>query len=361
MEPINHSIMAWPENGTASVLHNATDGDEQWILVGNIIPPYIWTLIVLGLLGNSFVLLVFLLQKDRLNVPEIYLGNLALADFALLLCLPFWAMTISNNYNWLYGEALCKIVNSSLMVNSYTSTYIIAMISVDRYLALVQTMRARWLRRTLYTKVACAIAWLLGVLMSASNMAYRTVTYVEELGITACVLDYGPTWRLAHPIVMNVLGFVFPVVIIVLSSSAVIRALNRRRRGLVSYYEGRDRKATTLVYAVSLLFLTCWAPFHLFTFLDILWELELLEGEAWGHALDIGRQVAVYVAFLNSVLNPALYVFSGQYFRRKVSVIFRKAKQRRRQPGSDRSLYPRSVVSTYSNRTEQIKTVHMLY
>ncbi|CAL8285306.1 unnamed protein product [Lota lota] len=359
MEPIDVSMtMAWSENSNSSLLPNTTDVvDQEWILVQNIIPPYIFTLSVLGLLGNSFVLLVFIFQKDSLNVPEIYLGNLALADFALLVCLPFWAMNIRNDFNWPYGEALCKIVNSSVIVNFYTSIYIIAMISIDRYLAVVRTMQTRWLRRTLYAKVMCAVMWIFGVLMSTPSLVHRTVTYVEELGTTSCILDYGPAWRLAHQIVMNVLGFVSPVVIIVFSSSAVIKALYRRRKG-VCFYEGSDRKATTLVYAVTMLFIVCWGPFHLFTFLDILCEVKLLDEMQWGHALDIGHQVSVYVAFLNSVLNPALYVFSGQYFRKKVGVIF-KAKHHHRR-GSDMSIYQRSVITTYINRTEQIKIVNTL-
>ncbi|CAL8301273.1 unnamed protein product [Boreogadus saida] len=355
MDPIDVSMtMVWSENSNSSVPPNMTDVvDQEWILVQNIIPPYIFTLCALGLLGNSFVLLVYLFQKDRLNVPEIFLGNLALADFALLTCLPFSAMNIRNNFNWPYGEALCKIVNSSVIVNFYTSIYIIATISIDRYLALARTMQTRWLRRTLYAKVMCAAMWILGILMSTPSLVYRTVTYVEELGTISCILGYGPAWQLSHQIMMNVLGFVSPVVIIVLSSSAVIRALYRRRKGACAY-EGSDRKSTTLVYAVTILFLLCWGPFHLFTFLDTLCELELLDETKWGHALDIGHQVSVYVAFLNSVLNPALYVFSGQYFRKKVRAIFRKAKPENRR-GSDMSLYQRSVISTYINRTEQTK------
>jgi len=367
----------WSDNSSASVglgPNNTTDGEgpvdheEEWLLVRSIIPPYIFTLSALGLLGNSFVLLVFLVQKDRLNVPEIYLGNLALADLALLLCLPFWAMNIRHDFNWPYGEALCKIVNSSAVLNFYTSVYVVATISVDRYLALVQTMRARWLRRTRYAKAVCAATWLLGLLMSAPSLAHRTVAYVEELDTTACVLDYGPLggvgWRLAHQIAMNVVGFACPVLIIALSSGAVVRALNRRRKEGVCAHEvgggGGDRKATALVYAVILLFLLCWGPFHLFTFLDTLCELSLLDEAWWGHTLDIGHQVSVYVAFSNSVLNPALYVFSGQYFRRKVGAIFRRVKNRGRQRhrrGSDMSLYQRSVISTYINRTDQIQTV----
>ncbi|KAK5886483.1 hypothetical protein CesoFtcFv8_017512 [Champsocephalus esox] len=78
----------------------------------------------------------------------------------------------------------------------------------------------------------------------------------------------------------------------------------------------------------------------------------------WFHALDIGTQISVYLAFLNSALNPLLYVLSGQYFRRKVSAIYRRTRHYRR--GSDTTIYQRSVVSTYINRTEKIKPVVIL-
>ncbi|KAJ3613565.1 hypothetical protein NHX12_019812 [Muraenolepis orangiensis] len=298
-------------------------------------PVHVYILCALGLLGNSFVLLVFLAQKDCLTVPKIYFGNLALADFALLVSLPFWAMDIRHHFVWLYGEAMCKIVKSSINVNFYTSIYIIAMVSVDRYLALVQTMRARWLRRTLYAKVICVVMWLWGVFMSTPILVYSTVTYVPDTRTVSCVLGYGPTWRLAHQIVISVLGFALPVVVIVFCSGAVIRALNRRRT--VCSDQGSDRKPTTLVFAVTTLFLVCWAPFHVFNFLDVLREHHLVDETQWGHALNIGGQVSVYVAFLNSFLNPVLYVFSGQYFRKKVSALFRKPKHHHRR-GSDRSV-----------------------
>ncbi|KAJ3613225.1 hypothetical protein NHX12_019810 [Muraenolepis orangiensis] len=323
MEPTNFSMItttnAWSPNGT--------DWEDQ--LDRNIIPPYMFIVCALGLLGNSFVLLVFLTQKDRLTVPEIYLGNLALADIVLLVVLPFWAMDIRHNFVWLYGEAMCKIVNSSINVNFYTSIYIIAMVSVDRYLALVQTMRARWLRRTLYAKVICVVMWLWGVFMSTPSLVYSTVTWTSS-----CALVYGRTWRLADQIAFSVLGFALPVVVIVFCSGAVIRALNRRRT--VCSDQGSDRKPTTLVFAVTTLFLVCWAPFHVFNFLDVLRELHLV-GRQWGRAFNIVSQVAVYMTFLNSVLNPVLYVFFGQYFWKKVSALFRKPKHHHRR-GCDRSV-----------------------
>uniref|UniRef100_A0A3B4AKC7 B1 bradykinin receptor n=1 Tax=Periophthalmus magnuspinnatus TaxID=409849 RepID=A0A3B4AKC7_9GOBI len=312
------ALMHWTNNTTTSTPPDSALS-EEWELVYTLVPPYIFTISALGLLFNSFVLVVFLSTRDRLTVAEIYLSNLALADFLLMCCLPFWATNILAKFNWPYGDALCKTVNSVIVVNLYVSILTLVMISVDRYLALVKTMKALWLRRTLYAKMICFILWVVGVLLSLPTLIHRKVVYIEELKTLSCILDYRheSSWKLAHQIVMNFGGFALPLLVIVFCSSNIIRSLSKRRE--IAFHKFSDTKATTLVYTVTLVFLLCWSPFQIFTFLDILCDLNVLEETKWYHALDIGGQVSVYLAFLNSVLNPLLYICSGQYFQKKVS------------------------------------------
>ncbi|KAK7877100.1 hypothetical protein WMY93_032180 [Mugilogobius chulae] len=121
-----------PNNTTSSTPAYPPLPDE-WELVYTLVPPYILTISALGLLFNSFVLAVFIAARDRLTVAEIYLSNLALADFFLMCCLPFWATNILAEFNWPHGEALCKIVNSVAVVNLYVSIFTLVMISLDRH------------------------------------------------------------------------------------------------------------------------------------------------------------------------------------------------------------------------------------
>uniref|UniRef100_A0A3Q3WUP4 G-protein coupled receptors family 1 profile domain-containing protein n=1 Tax=Mola mola TaxID=94237 RepID=A0A3Q3WUP4_MOLML len=243
----------------------------EWVYT--IIPPYILTLCLLGLLFNSFVLGVYLTHKDILTVAEIYLCNLALADFILLNCLPFWGMYILNNFNWLYGDVLREMVNSIIIIYFYTSSFPMAMISVDRYLALVKTMKALWLRRKLYAKVNCLIL---------------KVKFIENFKKLSSVLDYNhhSNWKLAHQIVMNVVGFVVPFLVIVFSSWNIIKALARRRE---SIHENKRQKGHSTVLDIKL----------------------------WKETLDAGTHVTVYLGFLNSAMNPLLYVLSVQHFWNK--------------------------------------------
>lgn len=161
-------------------------------------------------------------------------------------------------------------------------------------------------------------------------------------------------WKMASQVLMNVLGFLLPFLVIALCSVSIVKALVARRE-CQGFHDINDRKATALVYGVTLLFLLCWGPLQTFVFLDVLCDLHVLDVDLWHHTLDVGRQVSLYLAFLNSALNPLLYVFSGEYFRRKISDVYRRSGHGRR--GSDMTTFQRSVVSTYVNRGDQIKPV----
>ncbi|KAL6477606.1 hypothetical protein MHYP_G00134410 [Metynnis hypsauchen] len=301
---------------------------------------------IIAVLGNK--------QRSHWTIPEIYLGNLALADLILLAGLPFWAMNILNYFYWPYGEFLCKVVNLSIIVNMYTSIYMLVMVNVDRYLALVLTMKARWLRRRRNAKAVCFCLWVFGLAMGIPTAMYRTVQYSPAFEHAACIIIYPlESLKVAHSLQLNLLGFALPLLAIVFCSCNIVRALHKRREN-VHIQDGNDRKATVLVCAVTLLFLLCWGPFHIITFLDTLCDLHVLDMMRWYHALDIGSQFSTYLAFLNSCLNPLLYVCTGHYFRRKVSEIY---KRRRSSVGSVVTALQRSVVSTYIQRIDQIQPV----
>lgn len=319
----------------------------EWQLVYSIIPPYIFIVCITGILGNTFVLLVFLLQRSRWTVPEIYLGNLALADLVVLVCLPFWAMNILDYFMWPYGEFMCKVVNLSIVVNMYTSIYMLVMVNVDRYLALVLTMKARWLRRKRYAKVFCSSLWLFGLGMGVPTGLFRTLQGVH------CILHYpNDSWRTAHHIQLNVLGFALPLLVITFCCVNIVRALKQRQYS--GHWEDRnDKKATILVCTVTLLFVVCWGPLHVVTFMDILCDFQILDEEKWFHVLDIGAQFSVYAALSNSCLNPVLYVCSGNYFKRKVSSIYKRRKQSN---VSNVTVMQRTVLTT-TTTSNQIKPV----
>ena len=64
---------------------------------------------VVGVLGNLCLVCVTIRQKERANVTNLLIANLAFSDFLMcLICQPLTAIYTIMDY-WVFGEVLCKI------------------------------------------------------------------------------------------------------------------------------------------------------------------------------------------------------------------------------------------------------------
>ncbi|NXK51884.1 BKRB1 protein, partial [Chauna torquata] len=317
----NHS-----ENKSNSTV--CPDLDEWWEIVYYLVPKYINTISVIGMLGNLLVLFVYSLYKGPLKIPEIYLMNLAVADFIFLMCLPFWAENIRNKFNWPFGNFLCRSTSTSIRLNMYTSIYLLVAVSLDRYLTFVHTLTHRRVRNKTMAKGICLLTWFFGILVSIPTFTFRTVKHFPLWNISACTLDFPtPLWVTAEHLVFNIVGYALPSMAIIFLNFSTIHSLQehtRERRALrtKSCKDCKDTKATRLIFLVVLLFLLCWTPYHLFVFLDILLQMEVVKGCFWEELLNFGEQFSSTLAITNSCVNPMIYVFAGKYFRQKALEVF---------------------------------------
>lgn len=317
----------------------------DWIYMGA--PLYILILSGLGILFNLFVLIVFCLHKKPCTVAEIYLSNLAAADLVLMCSLPFWAVNIYNNFEWPFGNFMCKIVNAGIKINIYCSIYFLALVSIDRYIALVHTLSHGRMRRPKYAKLGCLLTWGFGLLLSIPTFIFREVTYFPEYGVNACYLEY-PNFivEILSDWMLMILSFIIPFLIILFCTLRIIRALKKQSIER-NNAEKTEQKATTLVLVVLLAFLICWVPFHIVTLLHTLMRTHVLEGCHLSNALDIGNQIFTYLGFFNSVLNPVLYVIVGKNFRKKVRELMKQWRIKRTM----------ATESTRSNLSSTLKTL----
>ncbi|XP_068108560.1 B2 bradykinin receptor-like [Hyperolius riggenbachi] len=285
-------------------------------------PAYMWFIFVLGFIENVFVILVFLLHRNHCTVAEIYLSNMATADLILVMGLPFWAICIANKFYWPFGSFLCVTLNSLIQLNLYSSIYFLMMVSIDRYLALVKTMSFGRMRRTGCAKINCAIIWIVAIVASLPKVIFRTVKFIPEYNTTLCVIEYpNHDWVIATNFVMNIFGFLIPAVVIVFCTYQIIKVL--RNNTMQQFKEiNNEKKATWLVFSVLLVFIICWLPFHVFTFLDTLDAFGIFTKCSQANTIEIGNQLSTYIAYSNSFINPLLYVIVGNHFRKKAKEVF---------------------------------------
>ncbi|XP_009935185.2 B1 bradykinin receptor [Opisthocomus hoazin] len=323
---LNVSSSNQNENKSNSTI--CPDLNDWWEIVYYIVPKYIDTICVIGMLGNVFVLFTYSLHKGSLNIAEIHLMILAIADLIFLTCLPFWAENIRNKFNWPFGNFLCRSTSASISLNMYTSIYLLVAVSVDRYLTFVHTLNHRAIRSRTMAKGICLLTWFFGILLSIPTFMFRTVKHFPLWNISACTLDLPtPSWVAAESLVFNIVGFVLPSTAIIFLNFSTIWSLQKNTQEqrvlrTKSCKEHKGTKATRLIFAVVLMFLLCWTPYHFIVFLDVLYETEMVKGCFWGELLNFGEQFGYTLAITNSCINPVIYVFVGKYFRQKALEVF---------------------------------------
>ncbi|KAG7316243.1 hypothetical protein KOW79_019784 [Hemibagrus wyckioides] len=296
-----------------------------WDWISSLQPWWLSVISISGLLGNGLVLMVFCLQRNSCSVADVYLGNLAMANLLMVLCLPFWAVTIAQDYEWSFGQMLCKLINTAISMNYFCSILFLVLVSMDRYLALARTMSRSRLRRSSWAKRICLGIWIFGFLVSVPSLLFRGVRYLPDLDIHACYLMYPhPGWRVQRNLSSNMLGYAIPLPIIAFCTYHTVKALKNSDLRFIPGVR-TEKRATRLVLTVLAVFLFCWTPHQVVRLLDTLDYYQLTpRGCLFGHVLDISEQCSTYLAYADSAINPFLYAVVGKHFRKRAKCVFKQ-------------------------------------
>ncbi|XP_022616319.1 chemokine-like receptor 1 [Seriola dumerili] len=268
---------------------------------------------VLGVLGNGVVIWVTGFKMKK-TVNTVWFLNLAVADFLFTAFLPLRVTYTAMDFHWPFGNFICRVNSTLTFLKMFASVYILMVISVDRCVSVVWPVWAqnhRNIRKASYVSLG---VWLLALILSAPYFVFRdTFTYSDNT--TLCfnnfvLSDDSETEQFryqAMAITNFLLGFVVPFTVIVSCYTVIILRL-RRNRTLAS----KSSRPFKIIAAVITTFFLCWTPFHIMRLLELHHHTR---SKTSGYVLSIGLPITTSLAFLNSCLNPLLYVFMGQDFK----------------------------------------------
>ncbi|ELV09204.1 C-C chemokine receptor type 4 [Tupaia chinensis] len=279
------------------------------------LPPLYFLVFVFGLLGNSVVVLVLFKYKRLKSMTDMYLLNLAVSDLLFVLSLPFWGYYAADQ--WVFGLGLCKVVSWMYLVGFYSGIFFIMLMSIDRYLAIVHAvfaLRARTLRYAVITSVA---TWSVAIFASLPGLLFSSC-YTEH-NRTYCKTRYSfnaTTWKVLNSLEVNVLGLVIPLGIMLFCYSTIVRTLQHCKNE-------KKNKAVKMIFAVVVLFLGFWTPYNVVVFLEMLVDLEVVQNCTFEKYLDLALQATETLAFVHCCLNPVIYFFLGEKFRKYIVQLFK--------------------------------------
>ncbi|KAK5599117.1 hypothetical protein CRENBAI_025844 [Crenichthys baileyi] len=251
-----------------------------------------------------------------------YLGN----GLVLLIIynLPFWATYHLSE--WIFGQALCKIVSSAYFIGFYSSILFLTLMTFDRYLAVVHALAAAKSRKRMYAIISSIGVWCISIAASVKELVLRNVwknpldgLMCEESGLSASSME---RWRLYSYYQQFLIFFLLPLVMVMYCYIRItVRILSTRIR--------EKCRAIKLIFVIIFTFFSCWTPYNIVSLLraiQISASHTDMEEEFCSDLqnLDYAFYVTRNIAYLYCCISPMFYTFLGKKFQSHFSKLVAK-------------------------------------
>lgn len=313
------------------------------------LPTVYGILFVVGITGNGLVLFVTGYQKKVKTTMDKYRLHLCVADLLFIFTLPFWAADAAHT--WYFGQFLCVSVHMVYSINFYSSVWLLACVSFDRYLAIIRPTTSQAKRQLLVNKVIYAGVWLPAVALAVPDMVFARVGlinqepsddtritdergFVSESRITCHRVfptQTGLTLTLAFRFQHILVGFVLPGLVISICYGAIAAELSREG----SMGRTVKKKALKTTVVVVACFFLCWLPYGIGIFVDTLFMLNTTPRSCTlQQVMEKWISVTETLAYFHCCLDPILYAFIGVKFKKTTveSILSVRRKPNRKRP-----------------------------
>ncbi|XP_059197555.1 neuromedin-U receptor 1 [Centropristis striata] len=298
---------------------------------------------LVGVVGNLLTCTVIARNKVMWTPTNYYLFSLAVSDLlVLLLGMPLELYELWQNYPFLFGEAGCYFKTFIFETVCLASILNVTALSVERYIAVVHPLRAKYVVTRTHAKRVILTVWGVSVLCALPNTSLHGIDVLHSCStgpawnVTVQIPDSAictivkPRWMYNVTIqVTTLLFFILPMLTI--SALYMLIGLQLKREKMRQTLEAktdfgqdsfcnirkqqqkaRRRQVTKMLFVLVVVFGICWAPFHtdrlMWSFINE-WTVNHLEIFEYVHLIS-----GVFF-YLSSAVNPILYNLMSTRFR----------------------------------------------
>uniref|UniRef100_A0A3B1IXF8 G-protein coupled receptors family 1 profile domain-containing protein n=1 Tax=Astyanax mexicanus TaxID=7994 RepID=A0A3B1IXF8_ASTMX len=261
------------------------EGYERYFL------PALYSLFfVVGLIGNALVVWVITVGAQMKSTTDV-------------------------SYGWIFGKVMCTLVFGIHYVGFYGSIFFIVLMSIDRYLAIVHAVLALRVRTRVSGIVSSLVIWVLAV---AASFPEQLFIGVQKIFITELCFAFTNDWGLfaVSILKMNIVGLLVPLIVVGFCYSMILRKLHNSHSS--------KKHSICLIILLMVVFVCCWMPYNIVFLLLALIFMGVIPAEC-----EILKRILLTlvtteaVVFLHCCLNPFIYVFVGEKFRKHLIRLIR--------------------------------------
>ncbi|KAM9496733.1 trace amine-associated receptor 13c-like [Clarias gariepinus] len=276
--------------------------------------------VLLTVCGNLLVIISVFHFKQLHTPTNMLVLSLGVSDFLIgaLVMPPVLIWTTESC--WIFDKCYCIIFFVTVNILTSLSIYHIALIAVDRYLALSNPFLYTNTISTRTMSIVVSSNW-------CASLVYNTALCYFNGSFTSSVMCPGECYLFLNEVwsvVDLVITFIFPCSVIIILYTLVfviakkhataIRELNNHTRPktqkISSHSMKSERKAAKVLGILVSVFLVCLLPYFIYSLLGDLIELQT----------ETFLKVFL-VLYLNSTINPVIYALFYPWFRKCIKLI----------------------------------------
>lgn len=319
------------------------------------ITPFLGTsyslVIVLGLLGNSALIYVLFRRKEKGNVTNILIANLAFSDILVgIFCLPFTVVYTIMDY-WMFGRCLCKITNFVMCASVTVSVMILALIALERHQLILHP--TGWKPSVLQAYIAILIVWVMASLLAVplinavdlTDGIHKNISNVfDSLADKPVCLEKWTSVqeRRAYTVTILLLQYVVPLCFI-LCCYFRISVYLRHREGLLGRSYSHMRRINIMLGSMLGAFAICYLPLQIFNII-VEWDHQLIS--VCYHNLIFS--LCHLLAMISTCINPVIYGLLNSNVKQEVKLLVERCAgrtQRRPKTQEEPEKHPLAIKS----------------
>ena len=275
---------------------------------------------ITSIIGNSLVCIAAYRNTNLRSTTNLYIIALAVSD---LLCGTV-EMTLASATliigRWAFGDALCQFQGFIDMFTFHATPATLGLTAINRYVKIVKTSHYKKIFSPRRSKIWLSCLWLSLALylLIARVTNWVKIDFIQ--GYAVCSFDY-PTnvSRIVHYSITVPLFFVLPLCVGIFSYYKIFLKTHEHQQNVVSSLRNctdntavsntvKEIKLTRMLLLVAAGFLCCWIP---------MWALVLWFRFSPATSSRITALLATFFFYMSAVINPIIYAFTNDEFRRE--------------------------------------------
>ncbi|KAM6048137.1 P2Y purinoceptor 4-like [Chlamydotis macqueenii] len=317
--------------------------------------PALGTLLLLGcVLLNGISFWVFCCRIKQWDPGMILQFSLVLGDILIIPLAPLRISYLSLGNQWLFGQFLCQFDVFLQSIHMYSSIYFLMLICIHRYFVIVRyKSKSLWKEQSFLRKL-CLFVWLV---LFVQGLPVFFLLKTSDIDDSAKCLNIHQSelssFYFFYNMFLVVFSFLLPFAVSLtcgaLLGAAIAKVAKKSSRG-----QKMKSRSLQMITVSLVIFVICFGPLHICRTIAVTVKYYGLSCKILYQA-ELAYYISWVFTMANTCLDPLIYVFANDKFKRSFTDSFRKRWALRRaesgQTLSQRVCRAESSISTQGKIT----------